>query len=209
MVGLLWGAMTGQWELALKLAVFFELIWLDLLPVGTCIVPNGTAPMLLCLAAGESFGLQSAEEMALPMLLSLPAACMSAKLEHIQRWRQDRVYNKALSWGRGEGQHAEGVAPFGGMIARAMLEQVVMQTLFFLGALFVFMLTISLLSAVLGHIPRVTGLSWAMVWFTGALGGVLAVRVMHAYVVFILMFCLLLGYAILHRFFCAVPWSAA
>ncbi len=114
MVGLLWGAMTGQWELALKLAVFFELIWLDLLPVGTCIVPNGTAPMLLCLAAGESFGLQSAEEMALPMLLSLPAACMSAKLEHIQRWRQDRVYNKALSWGRGEGQHAEGVAPLGG-----------------------------------------------------------------------------------------------
>ncbi|MFV0422838.1 hypothetical protein [Oleidesulfovibrio sp.] len=192
--------MTGEWEFSLKLAVFFELLWLDLFPAGTYIPPNVVACLLLTIAGSEYFGLRSSEEIAVPLLLSLPAAFISSKIEYIHRAMQDKSYNRALSWGRaGRGAAFAGdreTAPYGMIIWKATGELLAMQAVFFMLSLLVLIGTIIGLSSLMGHLPFIEGVSWNSLWFVSAVGGVLAVRIPRAYAIFIATCCLFLFYAL-------------
>ncbi|WP_273192571.1 hypothetical protein [Oleidesulfovibrio alaskensis] len=199
-VGFLWAVITGEWELSLSLAIFFELLWLDLFPAGTYIPPNAVGCLLLTIAATDYFGLRTPEEVAVPALLSLPAAFISARLEYMHRTMQDKAYNRALGWGRGGARRVasgiEEMPPFGMLVWNASLQLLLLQAGFFLAALLVLIGTISGLSSLLGHLPYIQGAEWPALWFVSTVGGVLAVRIPRAYALFAATICLFMFYAL-------------
>lgn len=180
-MGFLWGAVTGDWQLALSLAVFHELLWLDLFPAGTYIPPNGVLSLLLGLVLAGRFGLTSPDQIAVPLLLTLPAALSGAQLEYLLRKRANRQYNEILHWGR---QAVDGDSPFAGMTRSALSTHALAQGLLFLAWSLVLDITIHLFVAFIGYIPHVNGIVWGHLWFVAGLGGLLALRVRRAYYVY-------------------------
>lgn len=180
-VGFVWGAITGEWQMALSLAVFHELLWLDLFPAGTYIPPNGVLSLLLCLVVAGRFNLSSPDLLAVPLLLVLPAALCGAQLEYLLRKRENRQYNAILHWGR---QPAMDQTLPSGIVRSSLLWHGLAQFCMFVAWSLVLDVTIRVFAAAFGYIPRVNGVLWGHLWFVAGLGGLLALRIRRAYVVF-------------------------
>lgn len=165
----------------MPLAVFHELVWLDLFPAGTYIPPNGVLSLLLGLLLARQFGLTTPPEMVVPLLLTLPAALCGAHVEYLLRRGENLHYNKMLHWGR---QPIASSLLLVRIVRRSVYTHALAQALLFLGWAFVLYITISALSAYMGYIPRVKGITWEYIWFAGAVGGVLALRIGRAYLVY-------------------------
>ncbi|MFV0347535.1 MAG: PTS sugar transporter subunit IIC [Halodesulfovibrio sp.] len=180
--GLIWGLITGEWALAIHVSIFFELIWLDLFPAGTYIPPNAVAPMLLTLGISHYFNVQDAPTLAFPILVSLPAALLAARIEYRQRKMQNAGYNRIIHWGR---KDAEDSVP-GRVVVRSLVQSFVMHALFFCLCQLVLIVTIKGLSWYMGHLPAIPGIGWMHLWFAAGIGGVMSLRVRRSYVVFLL-----------------------
>ncbi|UZP69125.1 PTS sugar transporter subunit IIC [Desulfovibrio mangrovi] len=180
--GFLWGVATGEWALAIHVAIFFELIWLDLFPAGTYIPPNAVASMLLTLGVSRYFNIQDASLLAFPMLVSLPAALLASRIEYWQRKMQNAGYNRLIQWGRKDVEDSEP----GRILFRSLLQSFVMHVAFFCLCQLVLIGTIRGLSWYLGHLPVINGVEWLHLWFVAGLGGVMSLRVRRSYFVFAL-----------------------
>jgi PTS system mannose-specific IIC component len=163
-------------------SIFFELIWLDLFPAGTYIPPNAVAPMLLTLGVSSYFNIQDATMLALPILVSMPAALLASRIEYWQRKLQNAGYNRIIHWGR---KDAEDSVP-GRVLMQSLAQSFIMHILFFCVCQLVLILTIRGLSWYLGHLPAISGLGWMHLWFAAGIGGVMSLRVRRSYVVFLL-----------------------
>ncbi|WP_291318646.1 PTS sugar transporter subunit IIC [Desulfonatronospira sp.] len=99
-VGFLLALITGEVFTALLIAVFFELLWLDLIPAGTFIPPNSifcvTSTVILC----AHFQLEHTGMILLLMLLSIPGAYILSRIEGWYRIRQNKKYNLILRQSR-------------------------------------------------------------------------------------------------------------
>lgn len=180
-IGALWGLLTGEWGLAASLAIFFELLWLDLFPAGTYIPPNAGASMLLTLGVARYFGIDQASLLAVPMVISLPASMLSSKMEYLQRHMQNKSYNRILQWARMPRSANEP----GNVIAFSLLQQALFHAMFFSVALLVLIGTIKVMYWYIGHLPSIARVTWLHLWFFAAIGGVLSLRVRAAYLVFL------------------------
>jgi len=98
--GLFLALITGEVFPVLIIAVFFELLWLDLIPAGTFIPPNAifcvTSTTLLC----GYFQLEHTGQIFLLMLLSIPGAYILSRIEGWYRIRQNKKYNLILRQSR-------------------------------------------------------------------------------------------------------------
>lgn len=185
-IGFLWAVMTGEWGLSMHLAIFLELFWLDLFPAGTYIPPNAIISLLLSLTIAGHFGLESAGQLAIPLLLTLPAALTGAQVEYLHRRRRNQQYTDLLHWGRGAGRVDKGDAPLWRIMVRSLGELFVLNLGLFCAWLLVLAGTISMLADGVGYLPSVPGISWGHVWSVGAMGAMLALRLRRAYVLFAL-----------------------
>ena len=84
----------------MAIAIFFELCWLDILPVGTFIPPQLAASTFAALALTTHFSLVGADQIAPALILGLPLAWLGYHLEVRVRAFNNRSYNALLNWGR-------------------------------------------------------------------------------------------------------------
>lgn len=211
-VGVLWAVVTGDFVSTLGLALFCELFWLDLFPAGTYIAPNPIAPFLLTLTTVYSLNLQAPAEIAVPLLFSLPAAHICARIEYWQRSLQTANYNKLRPWfapnstdvpdtisaesSKSEQSEITPLCtepPLHAMITRSLLQIFSMQVITFL-ILFVILQSIMFgLRNVLGYSPYIFGATWLHIWCVGAVGAILGIRLRDAYLFFGV--CVIMGIA--------------
>ena len=86
---------------ALPLAVFFELFWLDLFPVGSYIPPFPAFPFLVILSVGAMFPAMPMPVLLTLLLATLPLAHAGAGIEKLVRERNACTCFSQLAHGRG------------------------------------------------------------------------------------------------------------
>lgn len=111
MAGAIFGLATGELATGLGIGLFFELLWLDLLPAGTYIPAQGQFATLMALVLVEVFGLHGSPLLVIALVVALPAGPFGAMLEGIVRRLNDRSYDLVIS-----PQHADA----GGVLTRSV-----------------------------------------------------------------------------------------
>ncbi|WP_279614632.1 MULTISPECIES: PTS sugar transporter subunit IIC [Desulfonatronospira] len=91
---------TGEVFPVLLIAVFFELLWLDLIPAGTFIPPNAIFCVTSVTLLYGHFQLEHTGQIFLLMLLSIPGAYILSRIEGWYRIRQNKKYNLILRQSR-------------------------------------------------------------------------------------------------------------
>lgn len=181
-IGLFWAALTGQWESALAAALFFELFYLDLFPIGTYVPPHGPFALLVTLALAQTHDAGPAQLVAVLILLSLPAAHVGSALEQTVRQRQNLSYTRMLQSTRpGREQSVSPAA-----LARgALVQTCVVQAAAFL---LVMAVLVPLAEWVLLHVQQRAlslPMSWSHLWMLGTVGALLSFRTRRVYAVFL------------------------
>ena len=179
-VGLVWAAFTGEWDMTIKLALFFELFWLDLMYVGTYIPPFSAMSLLMCLLLVDSFGITDVRQLPLPLLLSLPWALTGAAVERWMRQRQSMLYFILVERGEAARQYT---VP-GRIFAQCILKLMALQAIVFAGC---YTITENLGQVAVNwvYLPVFSWLNWGLLWTLGAaMGGFMALRTRRAYILF-------------------------
>lgn len=177
-VGLLWGLCGGDLQTSLYCAIFYELLWLDFIPVGTFIPPHMTAAAFSGLAISTYFGLDSPPFVFLALIAGLPMAWLGAKLDRTLRDRLNRSYGLVLQWLR---------RPHDADMPTRMLAGVLVSKLFVSWAFFLAG-TGGLALAVRFILDHYAGslaglqLTWSHFLIAASLGGLLALRLRSLYV---------------------------
>ena len=192
-VGLVWAAFTGEWEMTLKLALFFELFWLDLMYVGTYIPPFGSMSLLMCLLLVDYFDIYEVRQLPLPLLLSVPWALTGAAVERWMRQRQSMLYFILVERGEAARQHN---VP-GRVFAQCILKLMALQAVVFAGCYTIVEIFGQLLVDWVS-LPIFPWLNWGLIWTLGAaMGGFMALRTRRAYADFAVAIVCALGYLLM------------
>lgn len=172
---MLWGALCGDWPTSLGIAVFFELLWVDLSPAGTYIPPHSILPTLLCLSLGKLLGLSTPWNI-LPLLgLAAPLAWVGSKMESWQRIIQNGSFNRLLNWAR---EDAEKFRPKI-LIHTSLLQILFMNVFLFVGS---FCLLFALIEEILPLWPAGGAwLAWPHLWMLALVGPISGLRLRKAY----------------------------
>lgn len=195
-VGLFWGAFTGDYTTSLYIAIFFELFWLDLIPVGTYIPPHLTAATFSALSLTTFFGLEHPARIMGVLFASMPLAWLGTKVEEALREQEKGSYNKLLTWARNpKSPHLPGR-----LILRSMVRTFIFAWVsFFISILilkYVFQALFSLYPGLLSSID----VTWAHLWVAATLGGLMALRLKRAYVVLIAGIAIFVLFSVWNRF---------
>ena len=178
-IGLFWGAFTGDYTTSLYIAIFFELFWLDLIPVGTFIPPHLTAATFSALSLTTYFGLDHPARIMGVLFASMPLAWLGTKVEAALRERERGSYNQLLTWVR----NPESPNLPGALILRSLSRTFVMSWLtFFIAILMLKYLLQAIFTLYPGLLVSVD-IKWAHLWVAATLGGLMALRLKRAYVV--------------------------
>jgi len=177
-VGLFWGLFVGNLESSLFIAIFYELLWLDFIPVGTFIPPHMTAACLTALTISNYFGLDSLPLIALPLMAGLPMAWLGAKLERVMRDRLNRSYNGVLQWVR----KPLDVGVPGRLLLASLASKVLANWLFFLVGAGALALITRFVLGQYGPLLASLKLSWNHLLIAASVGGMLALRLRSLYV---------------------------
>lgn len=176
LIGFVWWAVTGDAVPALPLALFFELFWLDLYPIGGFIPPMPAFPYLVLLVLCACFGWESPAVIAFPLALLLPFAYVIPLFE---TWQRNRLKNDSVAML--EAVERGGVLPTlpGRIIARTAAACL----LFGLSLFIAVCLGLTLLFAAVfahGGLPALR-LSWPVLLAVAALGAVISLRLRRVY----------------------------
>ena len=193
-VGIIWGLCSGDMPFGLAIAIFYELFWIDLFPVGTYIPPNPLFPMCFVAALAHAFTLTTPAEILIPALLTLPLAAFGAWLEERHRTWRIAGYSELLR------QYRKG-SPLDATAQTACAISILQ--LFIATFVVLFMLTLlglaaySLIRQRHGNLLLFPDAGWHTLWLIGALGGLLSLRTRHSLIIFIILMFLLTGYSLL------------
>lgn len=183
-IGFVWWAVTGEAVPALPLALFFELFWLDLYPIGGFIPPMPAFPYLLLLVLCARFSWESPSAIAFPLALLLPFAYV---IPLVEAWQRNRLKGDSLAM-------LEAIER-GGALPAAMPWRIIAGTstaylvLGFLAFAVVSMGLSFLASAALEHegmgaLPL--RLNWPVLFAVAALGAVVGLRLRRVYLTLML-----------------------
>lgn len=179
--GFLWGILTGDMTVALPLAVFYELFWLDLFPAGTYLPPNGLFPMLTVVALAGTLPSPDISTLFLPVILTLPLAFLGSYLEKRQRKWQVAGYTRLLRAFR-SGRDLEG--PAGQAVAVSLLQLFALNFAAFLCAATLVAAASEQFAAWQGQPLTFAHATWPLLWIIGCVGGVMSLRIRRSYVIF-------------------------
>lgn len=179
MVGLFWGAFSGDYATSLYIAIFFELFWLDLIPAGTFIPPHLTAATFSALSLTTYFGMDHPAKVMGVLFASMPLAWLGAKAEGWVRERDQGSYNKLLNWTRDpQSPHVPST-----LILSSLCRTFVMSGLtFYVAVLALMFIFRAFLTMYPGLLPSID-ITWAHLWVAATMGGLMALRVKRAYAV--------------------------
>lgn len=181
-IGFAWWLCTGDFSPALPLALFFELFWLDLFPIGGYIPPMAAFPYLLLLSFSSQFGWAQPSALAFPLAAVLPLAYLIPYAESWQRDYQKYASSRLI-------RQAWKNAPLGRLpgrrIAVSALQQLFMAVILFSVVYLVcyYLLSLDMVeSGAVGLVPLDVG--WPVLYFIAAIGSLLSLRIKRAYIVF-------------------------
>jgi PTS system mannose-specific IIC component len=176
--GLLWAALSSGWSPGLQIAVFFELFWLDLIPVGTFIPPHALFSTILTASVSQALGLHQVSDVCLVMLLAMPFGTLFGRFEAVQRNRQNQAHTDLLHWAR---RRSAGPDILFGLVRKSLAQ---IMGLVFVGFMLSAGIVFSLAEVLLQHRFIPPSLTWAHLWIFASIGGVLSLRVARIYSVF-------------------------
>lgn len=177
MLGMLAGWLTGRWDVAMPLAVFLELFWLDVIRLGAIAPPSGALSFVLLFSSVLLLDVQAPTQLPLPLLLCVPCAYAVSLLERRLRENANANIEPVAAWCAGE----RGLSP-AEAIVRGLWRQTVANAALFLAAFALVMGTLFFVKAWMG-LPAAPELSWNILYGLGLLGAVLALRTRRAYAV--------------------------
>ena len=179
--GLIWGAASGDMALAVSLAIFYELFWLDLFPAGTYMPPNALFPMICVLTLSLALPAPDITGLFLLVIMTLPLASLGSYLEKRQRDWQVAGYNKLILTFRAGG-NLEAAAGRSIYASLALLFTLNSGVFFAVTTLAAF--AVSLLASWQTSPLICASASWPLLWSIGAVGGLLSLRIRRNYIVF-------------------------
>lgn len=181
-IGLFWSALIGPWEVAMPVALFFELFYLDLFPIGTFVPPHGPFALLVALPLIRICDVVQPSLIFVVLLLSMPAAWLGSRLEERHRQWQNLGYTRMLQSTRPGQEH---VVSATGLARNALVQICVIQGLAFL---MVMALLVPLAEWVLlyvrAHILDLP-VGWSHIWMLGTIGALLSFRARRVYAAFL------------------------
>lgn len=182
-IAFFWWFITGEPFPALPLAIFFELFWLDLFPIGGFIPPMAAFPYLLLLSLSTQFGWHTPISLAFPLAASLPLA-------HVVPVYEAFLRNKQSAWSEKLMQAAATETPLHGlagyMMWKATLWAIVPGLLLFTG-IYLFCLWFVPLVQKQAMFPL--SLDWPVLYAIAAIGALLSLRIRRIYLAFALCMC--------------------
>lgn len=180
-LALIAGYATSDWFLALSLGLVFELFWLDGVELGSIIPPHGSLGFLLAFPLCRLFALERAEQVLIPLFLSLVATYAAAYHEKRHRFRLDQLDLRLTAWCANQ---AHGSSP-GSLVWVALGRMATCNAMLYL----LCFLAICCVLQIWGGqwdwsgMPRI---SWWMIFLAAFPGAFLSLRTRRAY-------CMLLG----------------
>ncbi len=178
-VGLFWGIFTGDYTTSLYIAIFFELFWLDLIPVGTFIPPHLTAATFSALALTTYFGLEHPAQIMGIIFASMPLAWLGTRVEGLLREQERGSYNKLLNWARNP-ETSDGPSV---LVRRSLIRTFVASGVTFYIAILILKFCFQGLFSLYPGLLSAIDITWAHLWIAATLGGLMALRVKRAYAV--------------------------
>lgn len=198
-IGLFWGAFSGDFQTSLHIAIFFELFWLDLIPVGTFIPPHLAASTFFSMALTTWFDLESPAEIMIIMFTGMPLAWAGAWVEGIMRERQKKSYNRLLNWARNP---VRCDVP-GQIILRSTFSSLFLSWILFFVTLLAFEHIFDFIFTNFSSALSNLQIAWPHLWIAATLGGVMALRVKRAYVVLTLG----IGFVLFFSIWPSIAWQ--
>ncbi len=177
-VGLFWAVFTGQTTVCVNIAIFFELFWLDLIPVGTYIPPHLTAATFAALSLTTFFDYESPARVLVIMFASMPLAWLGAKLEALLREQEQGSYNALLHWSR-RSRPASGTP--GKLVTKALARTCIFSFVTFYLYLIVLKFTLQTFFSCYPGLMSSVHISWAHMWVAATVGGLMALKFTRVY----------------------------
>ena len=180
-IGFAWWLCTGEFSPALPLAIFFELFWLDLFPIGGYIPPMGSFPYLVLLLLSAQFGWTKPAVLAFPLAATLPLAYLIPYCESRQRDYQKHASSRMIRQAR-KSMPMEG-APARQILASALQQFFIAAIIFILVYLVCYYIVSSgILKSEPGIVPL--DVDWPVLYSIAAIGSLLSLRIKRVYIVF-------------------------
>lgn len=182
------GAVTGHLNIALPLGIIFELFWLDVIPLGAIIPPVASLNFFLVFCLALIFDWHEPSQFVLPVLLTLPAAYMSALVERWQYARNNNSLEYLERWMHGM---SGGYSP-GRIVGQSLVCTALSQ-----GALFIVLFAVCYAVLLTGADKWLDAMSqfpmrWSVLYCFAALGAIVALRTRRAYALLVLCIAVLL-----------------
>lgn len=172
----LWSLLTWQAQPALSIGIFFELLWLDLFPVGTFIPPQAILSLLATLTLLSCFPDPDLRIVALVLLSTTPLGYLGAWLEQRYRQRQNLSYNALIIWTKNQKNS---------LYNPQNLTRIAVVEIFLLNLVIFFLLLLPLLWVLNLLIPWIAQgpqPTWPLLWAIACLGALLSLKIRKAYI---------------------------
>ena len=180
-MGIAWWLCTGDLVPALPLALFFELFWLDLFPIGSYIPPMPGFPYLILLSLSNTLGWTQPVTIAFPLAMTLPLAYAIPYVEQQQRNIQKQASSRLIA-------HSSAPDRLDGLPGRLLTHSVFQQLV---GGLFVFVAAYAIIRFFFSfEVTRNNAgfisldVDWSILYAIAAIGALLSLRIKLAYTVF-------------------------
>lgn len=176
----------------MPLAIFFEIFWLDLIPIGGYIPPMASFPYLLLLSLAGIFGWSDAASLTLPLMFVLPLAYFVAYIEQYHRDFQKKAFDRLMAG-------AVLPLPLGALSGKLVLMAAVQLLSFGLLLFLAAHIGLRLLFSwdILNNSAQGLPVTWQILFVIAAIGALLSLRIKKAYLVFTLA---MAGFSLLYIF---------
>lgn len=165
---------SGQWQPALSLGIVVELLWLDVIALGSVVPPFGTLAFLLLFPLSIDPGWTEAHQFLAPLMLAVFAAYGASYAERYQRIALNPLVDLVAAPARSAHGWSPGRAVLLGAVVRAVWQF----------ALYMLCFTaLWLLCRLLGDgLSLFEGqMTWPMLFGASMVGGILSLRTRRAY----------------------------
>lgn len=174
------GFVTDQWSVALPIGITLELLWQDVIAMGTVIHPFGGMAFLLLFPFARTAHFVDAGSMLLPLFLAMLCAQAGSWLEQRYRIYEDRF----LPDMEAADPHPEKV------VYQSILRRAGMHAILYAVSYTLLCGVVCTLLA-LGVYPIIPDLSWTFVYAAALSGALLAIRSRTAYIAFLMGLCVI------------------
>ncbi len=164
------------------MAIFFELYWLDILPMGIAIPPLSSLAFLLSVGVAVCFNISTPDYLVLPMVLAMAFAYLGSLVEYRSRVRFNARMEELEHWSA-EGNPTHDITAK--IAVKALMANFVSKFALFCISFAIITVILKILQNVYGTLPRLEGLNWHVLLIIAAIGGLLALRVKHAFLSFL------------------------